>query len=89
MRAVRKTAHVSIRADGTGEPLYLINQERLAKSQIEPKLAAIFATRQNKVMFVKGDQTLDYSKVAEVIDMGREAEVDHIGIITPNIASSQ
>jgi biopolymer transport protein ExbD/biopolymer transport protein TolR len=37
-------------------------------------------------MFVKGDAGLTYSQVAEVIDMGHEAGVDKIGIITPRVA---
>ena len=44
-----------------------------AKADIEPKLAEIFATRQEKVMFVKGDKDLDFGKVAEVIDFGHQA----------------
>jgi biopolymer transport protein TolR len=84
-----RTIVVSIQANGKGEPSYLINQDVFAKSQIEPKLAEIFATRQEKVMFVKGDASLDFSKVAEVIDMGHEADVDNIGLITPRIAAGE
>jgi biopolymer transport protein ExbD len=40
-------------------------------------------------MFVKGDASLDFSKVAEVIDMGHEADVDNIGLITPRIAAGE
>jgi biopolymer transport protein ExbD len=40
-------------------------------------------------MFVKGDAALDFNKVAEVIDMGHQAEVDNIGLITPRIAAGQ
>ena|ERR1700761_7004647 len=86
---VDTTIVVSIQANGKGEPSYLINQDVFAKSQIEPKLAEIFATRQEKVMFVKGDAALDFSKVAEVIDMGHQAEVDNIGLITPRIEAGQ
>ena len=80
---------VQVLANGKGEPSYKINDDAFAKSQIEPKLAEIFATRQEKVMFVKGDADLDFSKVAEVIDMGHQAEVDNIGLITPRIAAGQ
>jgi biopolymer transport protein ExbD/biopolymer transport protein TolR len=83
------TIVVSIQANGKGEPSYLINQDVFAKSQIEPKLQEIFAIRTEKVMFVKGDASLDFSKVAEVIDMGHEAEVDNIGLITPRIAAGE
>jgi biopolymer transport protein ExbD/biopolymer transport protein TolR len=83
------TIVVSIQANGKGEPSYLINQDVFAKSQIEPKLAEIFATRNEKVMFVKGDAALDFSKVAEVIDMGHQADVDNIGLITPRVEAGQ
>jgi biopolymer transport protein ExbD len=37
-------------------------------------------------MFVKGDPDLNYGTIAEVIDMGHQAGVDNIGIITPKVA---
>jgi biopolymer transport protein TolR len=84
-----RTIVVQVLANGKGEPSYKINDDTFAKSAIEPKLAEIFATRQEKVMFVKGDADLDYGKVADVIDMGHQAEVDNIGLITPKIQSGQ
>jgi biopolymer transport protein TolR len=84
-----RTIVVQVLANGKGEPSYKINEDTFAKSAIEPKLAEIFATRQEKVMFVKGDADLDYGKVAEVIDMGHQAEVDNIGLITPRIQAGQ
>jgi biopolymer transport protein ExbD/biopolymer transport protein TolR len=84
-----RTIVVQVLANGKGEPSYKINDDTFAKSAIEPKLAEIFATRQEKVMFVKGDADLDYGKVAEVIDMGHQAEVDNIGLITPRIQAGQ
>ena len=72
-----------------GEPGYKINEDDFAKAAVEPKLAEIFSTRAEKVMFIKGDPELDFSKVAEVIDMGHQAAVDHIGLITPKVAAGQ
>jgi biopolymer transport protein TolR len=46
---------VQILAAGSGEPSYRINQTGVPKSQLEPQLAAILATRQQKVMFIKAD----------------------------------
>jgi biopolymer transport protein TolR len=82
-----RTIVVQILANGKGEPSYKINEDAFAKADIEPKLAEIFSTRQEKVMFVQGGADLDFGKVAEVIDMGHQAEVDNIGIITPRIAA--
>jgi biopolymer transport protein TolR len=70
-------------------PSYKINEDSFAKGSIEPKLAEIFATRQEKVMFVKGDKDMDYGKIAEVIDFGHQAGVDNIGIITPRVEAGQ
>jgi biopolymer transport protein ExbD/biopolymer transport protein TolR len=40
-------------------------------------------------MFVKGDAALDFSKIAEVVDMGHQAGVDNIGLITPRSEAGQ
>ena len=85
-----RTIVVQVLSNGPGaEPSYKINETAFPKSQLEPQLAAIFATRQEKVMFVKGDADLDFSKVAEVIDFGHQADVDNIGLITPRVAAGQ
>jgi biopolymer transport protein TolR len=68
-----------------GEPSYKINEDSVAKSELQSRLASIFAVRQTKVMFVKGDPNLFYGKIAEVIDFGHGAGVDNIGIITPQV----
>jgi len=79
---------VSVLATASGQPAYKINQDTFAKSQIEPKLAEIFATRQQKVMFVKADAGIAFSQVAEVIDMGHQAAVENIGLLTPGGSDS-
>jgi biopolymer transport protein TolR len=84
-----RTIVVSIQSNGAAAPSYLINSDTFAKSAIEPKLTEIFATRQEKVMFVKGDKDLDFSKVAEIIDFGHQAGVDNIGLITPRVEAGQ
>jgi biopolymer transport protein TolR len=84
-----RTIVLQVRSNGAGAPSYLINETTFAKADIEPKLSEIFATRQEKVMFVKGDKDLDFSKVAEVIDFGHQAGVDNIGLITPRVEAGQ
>src|SRR5258708_2918710 len=84
-----RTIVVQVRSNGAAAPSYLINETAFAKKDLEPKLAEIFATRQEKVMFVKGDKDLDFSKVAEVIDFGHQAQVDNIGLITPRVEAGQ
>jgi len=84
-----RTIVVSIISNKGGLPGYKINEDDFSKSALEPKLAEIFATRSEKVMFVKGDADLDYQQVAEVIDMGHQADVDNIGIMTPRVLAGQ
>ena len=66
-------------------PVYKINDQQFQKADIAPELSKIFATRVEKVMFVKGDKDLNFGTVAEVIGMGHQADVTNIGIMTPQI----
>jgi biopolymer transport protein TolR len=84
-----RTIVVQVLSNGAGAPSYKINEQAFNKTDIEPKLTEIFSTRQEKVMFVKGDKDLDFSKVAEVIDFGHQAGVDNIGLITPRVEAGQ
>jgi biopolymer transport protein TolR len=84
-----RTIVVQVRSNGAAAPSYLINEQAFAKKDLEPKLTEIFSSRQEKVMFVKGDKDLDFRNVAEVIDFGHQAGVDNIGLITPRVEAGQ
>ena len=84
-----RTIVVQILSNKGAPPSYKINEDSFAKASLEPKLAEIYASRSEKVMFVKGDPDLEYGKIAEVIDFGHQAGVDNIGIITPRVESGQ
>ena len=70
-------------------PSYKINETDVAKAELLPRLTDIYANRAERIMFVKGDDKLDFRYVAEVIDIGRSASVDHIGLMTPRILAGQ
>jgi len=70
-------------------PTYKINETDVTKNDLLPKLTEIYANRAERVMFVKGDDNLDFRYVADVIDIGRSANVDHIGLMTPKILAGQ
>jgi biopolymer transport protein ExbD len=70
-------------------PMYKINETDVAKAELLPRLTDIYANRAERIMFVKGDDKLDFRYVAEVIDIGRSASVDHIGLMTPKILAGQ
>ncbi len=70
-------------------PAYKINETDVAKSDLLPRLTEIYANRAERVMFVKGDDDLNFASIADVIDIGRAANVDHIGLMTPKIQAGQ
>jgi biopolymer transport protein TolR len=70
-------------------PIYKINETEVNKGDLLPKLTEIYSNRAERVMFVKGDDDLDFRYVADVIDIGRAANVDHIGLMTPKILAGQ
>jgi biopolymer transport protein ExbD len=80
-----RTIVVQVEPGGGGVPVYKINEQTFAKADIAPELTKIFSTRQEKVMFVKGDPTLNFGSVAEVVGFGHQADVTNIGIITPQV----
>ena len=80
-----RTIVVQVYPSGPGQIAYKINDEAFAKNDLTPELQKIFAIRQEKVMFVKGDAHLDFGPIAQVIGFGHAADVTNIGIITPQV----
>lgn len=70
-------------------PAYKINETDVTHAELLPKLTDIYQNRAERVMFVKGDDDVDWRYVADVIDIGRSANVDHIGLMTPKILAGQ
>jgi biopolymer transport protein ExbD len=62
-----------------------INREPTTLSTLGPRLENIYKTRNERVMFVKGDPGADFGDVAAVIDVARGAGVERIGLITKAI----
>jgi biopolymer transport protein ExbD len=72
-----------------GAPQYKINETPVNKVDLLPRLTEIYANRAKRVMFVRGDDDVNFAYIAEVIDIGRAANVDHIGLMTPKIMAGQ
>ena len=87
--APERTIVVQIFYHGSAPPTYKINETDYSKAELLPKLTDIYANRAERIMFVKGDDKIDFRYVAEVIDIGRSASVDHIGLMTPKILAGQ
>jgi biopolymer transport protein ExbD len=66
-----------------------INQDDVTMANLQGRLEDIFKTRAEKVAFVKGDENLTFSDVAQVIDKVHAAGVDKVGLITAKIEAGQ
>ncbi|MGA2571906.1 MAG: biopolymer transporter ExbD [Terracidiphilus sp.] len=70
-------------------PTYKINETDVLHSDLLAKLTDIYANRAERVMFVKGDDNVNFQYIADVIDIAKAANVDHIGLMTPKIQAGQ
>ena len=71
------------------QPDLKINQDPVAWSDLGTRLTDIFKERAERVMFVKGDNDVDFRFVAQVIDTAHGSGVDKIGLITAKIEAGQ
>ena len=70
------------------KPNLKINQDDVTWDTLQDRLTDIYKTRAEKVMFVKGDDTLNFADVAQVIDIAHTADPSiKIGLMTAKIES--
>ncbi len=84
-----RTVVVQVTNRPGADPTYKINEDDVAFSALYDRLQGIYATRAEKVMFVKADDDVYFEKVAQVIDIAHKAGVDNIGLITPKVEAGQ
>ena len=72
-----------------GDLSFKINQQEVGRKDLAARLTTIYANRAERVLFLKGDDELSFSEVAQVIDLGHSVGVDHIGLMTPKIMAGQ
>lgn len=70
-------------------PAYKINETDVAHADLLPKLTEIYANRAERVMFIRGDDDVNFGYIADVLDIGKAANVDHVGLMTPKIQAGQ
>jgi biopolymer transport protein ExbD len=68
---------------------FQLNQEPVTRELLGPRLQQIFATRAERVVFVKGDPDLEFQTVAYAIDVAKGAGIDKIGLMTPKIEAGE
>jgi biopolymer transport protein ExbD len=80
---VERTIVVQIVAarDPEQAPDLKINQQDVSWENLSDRLQRVFATRAEKVAFVRGDDRVDFQYVADVIDIARHAGVERVGLL--------
>jgi biopolymer transport protein TolR len=80
---------VVVGIDAQGQ--YYLNKQPIRNEELGPRLKEIFDARtEDKIMYLKADQNLDYSKVIDVVDIASKNGVRMTGMIsdqTPGTAS--
>jgi biopolymer transport protein TolR len=74
---------------GAGKIDLRINQQPVAQGELQSRLAAIYSNRAQRVLFLKGDDRLSFMEIAQIIDIGHAAEVDQIGLMTPEVLAGR
>ncbi len=72
-----------------GEVGYRINQQVVAREDLQEKVSEIFVNRARREMFVKADGRLAFTKVAEAVDTIRSAGVERVGLLTPALEAGR
>ncbi|HKF22667.1 MAG TPA: biopolymer transporter ExbD [Candidatus Angelobacter sp.] len=73
-----------------GELKLKINQDDVNWNTLSSRLTDIFKTRAERVLFVKGDDDIEFQYIAKVIDQAKGTNViDRVGLITAKIEAGQ
>jgi biopolymer transport protein TolR len=66
-----------------------INSEDTDEAHMGDRLTEIFKTRAERVVFVKGDPTIEFQWVAKAIDIAHGAGIDKVGLMTAKVEAGQ
>ncbi len=80
-----RTVVIVLNRDGTMQ----INQDPIDEANLGARLADIFKTRAERVVFVKGDPDLEFQRIARAIDIAKGAGLDKIGLMTAKVEAGQ
>jgi len=64
------------------QPSLRINEDDVTWDKLHDRLSQIFNQRTERVVFVKGDDDLDFQYVVDAIDIARSSGVDKVGLLT-------
>jgi biopolymer transport protein ExbD len=62
---------------------YLVDGVSMERTEVAPRLLSLLSKRSVRQVLLKGDAKLDFGVVAGVIDAGKAAGAESIGLLTP------
>jgi biopolymer transport protein ExbD len=65
-----------------------INSQPVELARLQHRLREIYAARHDRTLFVRGDGTLRYGDMIEVIDAARGAGITRVGVVTDGLVAS-
>ena len=68
---------------------FQINTDPVNENALTQRLTDIFKTRAERVVFVKGDPSLEFQWVAKAIDAAHGAAIDKVGLMTAKVEAGQ
>ena len=82
--AQNPSAPIVIQLEDMGEskrPNLKLNTEEVSWDELEARLKAVYALRQDRVAFVKGDPDVEFEYVAQAVDITHHAGADRVGLL--------
>jgi biopolymer transport protein ExbD len=64
-----------------GQVTYKVNQDDVSLNDLASRLTGLLSVRAEKVMCIRADSNLVFSAVARVVDIGKGAGAEHIGLM--------
>jgi biopolymer transport protein TolR len=77
-----------IMVEYTADRRLTINQQPVEMVALEARLRDVFATRQDRTLYVRGDGSLRYGEIIPVIDAAHGAGISRIGIVTDGMLAA-
>jgi biopolymer transport protein TolR len=72
---------VQVLADGA----LRVNQEPVEWQNLEARLEQIFKLRAQRIAFIRGEDVVEFSEVARVIDVMHTSGIASVGLLTPDL----
>ena len=68
-----------------GDGSLRINQDPVQRQNLESRLKEIFKQRAERVAFIRGEDAVEFSEVAQVIDVMHTSGIASVGLLTPDL----